>query len=258
MKLFYLTFIYLFLPTRGCFSQKSEPVEITIQLLSSQTNQPVRFAHIYNESKRYGTISDSAGTFTITANKGDTLIFIALGYLGKYHQVSPENIKDKSIAYLSPRTFEIPEVSIEFPRTYLQFKQAMLAVDTREGLIMPELPRYNEFKTPYLLDTNIIYSGAFRIWHPVSGFYYKHSKREKSKRKVWYMQQQQMKQARVDEKYNRELVKKQTGFEGDDLINFMGFCNFTFNYLFESSPIEIVMAIEEKEEAFRTCCYEKE
>jgi hypothetical protein len=121
---------------------------------------------------------------------------------------------------------------------------------------MSELPVHNKYKTPVLLDTNIVLSAGFRIMHPVSGFYYKYSKVEKSKRKVWQLQQQEMKQARVDEKFNRQLVSKETGLTGKNLTNFIGFCNFKFNFLFESSPYEILQAIDLKYNEFLNCCYE--
>ena len=96
------------------------------------------------------------------------------------------------------------------------------------------------------------------IMHPVSGLYYRFSKEEQSKRKLQYLEEQELKQADVDDKYNRELISEITGLKENDLINFMGYCNFSFNYLYNATPLEIVEAIHLKFEEFKKCCYHED
>ncbi len=227
------------------------------RLIDSLSKKPVPYAHIYNESQRHGSISDSSGRFSVYGESGDILAFIALGYLGKKYKISAiDSLKEKYI-YLTINTFQIEEVTIESPGTYKQFKNSFIEVNPREGLPMQDLPQFNKYKTPEMLDTNEISKLGFKIAHPVTALYYNNSKEEKSKRKVWYLEQQKLKQGTVDEKYNHEIVSKETGFEGNDLINFMGFCNFSFNYLYESTPGEIIDRIHERKKAYLECCYKK-
>ena len=235
-----------------------KPETLNCLIIQDGLGKPVTYAHIYNESRRFGSISDSLGHFKMKVLPGDTLIFIALGYLGKYYVVGQDDFKTTQIISLVPRSYEIEELSFHFPRSYTHFKHEILTLDPDENKPLSDLPEYNPYKTPYLFDTTRIYSAGFILMHPVSGLYYRFSKVEKSKRKVWQLQQQEMKQARVDEKYNRKLVFEITGLSDELLTHFIGFCNFSFSYLFESTPYEIVEAIELKYQKYLECCYDKE
>lgn len=222
-------------------------------VIDENSGKAVSFCHIYNESRRKGFISDSTGRFNSYTSVGDTLVFIVLGYFGKTYKIQ---INDTLPFYikLTPRTYEIGAVSIGIPRNYSGLKTAILDFDTRKNKPMPELPEYNPFIRPLLLDTNVIYKPGFMIMHPVSGIYYRFNKEEKSKRQVRYLQEQELKQPLVDDKFNRNFVSRITGLTGDDLNNFIGYCNFSFNYLYNATPLEIVEAIDRKYNEFKKCC----
>lgn len=226
-------------------------------LVDAQNKKGIAFAHIYNESRKFGVISDTSGYFATNVKVGDTLALMALGYLAKIHVIQPEDSLNTTIG-LSPRTYQIDEVSLAIPRTYREFKEAFLEVEVDKDRPIQELPQHNPYKTPQLLDTNVIASPSYFIFHPVSALYHKFSKVEKSKRKVWHLKEQELKQASVDEKYNREIVSEITGFTDWDLINFMGWCNFSFNYLYDLSALEIREKIQSKYEKYLKCCYDAE
>lgn len=250
-----LIFILLTLPAQS--NGKSFVFRCTLK--DSKTNKAAAFAHVYNESRRYGLISDSSGYFATNVELGDTLAIIAMGYLATRYVISSAD-SNGSIIYIEPRYYEINEVDVSIPRNYGDFKQAVLNLDLDKGKppLTKGLPQHNPFVTPQLLDTNVIDNLGFKITHPLSAIYLKHNKREKSKRKVWQLQQQELKQASVDAKYNRNLVSDITGFSEFDLINFMGWCNFSFNYLYTASGLEIVEAIHKKYNEYIQCCYEKQ
>jgi hypothetical protein len=242
------------------FAQDSSKVESFVfrcYLKNEANKKSVGFAHIYNESRKFGVISDSSGYFITNVKEGDTIVCMALGYLGKLHIISLKDTNTTTI-YLTTRSYQIDEVSLSIPRTYKEFKEAFMEVEVDKNRPMAELPQHNPYKTPQLLDTNIISTPGFFIFHPVSALYLKYNKEEKSKRKVWYMQQQELKQSIVDEKYNREMVSELTGFKDYELTNFMGWCNFSFNYLYELSPLEIRRLTDSKYKEYLNCCYNGE
>ncbi len=249
-----ISFLVLCFPSK---TQENNVQKVVFRLICSETNGPVSFAHVYNESKRFGTISDSTGKFEITASVDDTLIFIALGYLGKYYIVQPADFRSLDTIFLGIRAYKIEEINLTFPRTYKQFKNELLVINPDKNRVMPELPRYNKYKTPYLLDENRIYSADFLIAHPISGLYYRYSKVEKSKRKVWRLQQEEMKRARVEEKFNRTIAAEISGLSGNELTEFIGFCNFSFDYLFTARPYDILVETEQKFHDYIECCYDE-
>lgn len=252
-----LFFLFLLVNLSEISAQKNTKVYIISgTVLNSTSSRPITFCHIYNESQRRGFISDSSGKFNSQAQNGDTIAFIALGYFGKTYVIQSGDTLPLKIK-LEPRTYEIEAVTVGIPRTYSELKEAILTLDVNKGKAMSDLPKYNPYIRPQLLDTNVLNKPGFMIMHPVSGLYYKYNKEEISKRNVRYLQEQELKQPAVDAKYSREFVSKLTGLTGDDLNNFIGYCNFSFNYLYEATPLEIVEAIHRKYDQFLKCCYGK-
>jgi hypothetical protein len=217
--------------------------------------KPVALCNVFNESKRTASISDTNGNFKMWVSISDTLIFTALGFYGTTFTVLSAHKSMPVKIYLNIRSYEIDELRFSMPRTYTGFKKAFLEVEPRKDMPMAELPRYNPYIRPKLLDTNYIYSRSFKFFHPISGRYYKNNKEEQSKRKVRYLQEQQLHQPEVDAKYNKDIVHRVTGFKGDTLMNFLLYCSFTFNYLYSATELEIIEEIDRKKQSFIRHCY---
>lgn len=218
------------------------------KVVDTLTGCPLPFVQILNESTRKGYITDSTGKFRIPCKNGDTLVFISLGYLGKVV------IADTSLhtVFLKQRTYNIDEVSIQTNRSYEQFKRDFLEIEPEKSLRIEGIPEGKPIDIPILLDTNYIQSDAFAILNPISFLYYKFSKEEKSKRKAFYLKRQEGERLVIDKKFNREIVHRITGLGGDELTNFIGFCNFSHKFLYEATELEIVNKIYEKFEIYKT------
>jgi hypothetical protein len=227
------------------------------KVIDSINGKAVPYAYIYNGTRKLSTQANSNGLFVVLAKVGDTLAITSMGYLGKVYKIKLSDTSNMLRIRLSQQVYEIEAVKVRFPATYQDFKREFLNLKVPNSSPIEGLPTHNPYKTPYLLDTNIIQSANFAFNHPISALYSKYSREEQSKRQVWYLKQQELRQAAVDKKYNKQLVQEITGFKDDDLINFMGYCNFNFNYLYESTPLEIVEAIYNKYDAFIQCCYKK-
>ena len=50
----------------------------------------------------------------------------------------------------------------------------------------------------------------------------------------------------IGEKFNGQIVRELTGFENDELVKFMSFCNFTKDFLLAAPEMEIRRAIMRK------------
>lgn len=211
-------------------------------VVDSLTGHKLPFVHILNESSRVTYITDSMGKFRIACRGGDTLAIISLGYLGRV--VIVDSLQ-KAIA-LVPRSYKIEEVRVQTYRSYDQFKKDFMDAAPHKEKKIEGLPEAKPIDIPILLDTNIISSPAFMVFHPLSYLYYNFSKEEKSKRKAYYLKRQEGERLIIEKKYNRDIVQRITGLEGDDLTNFIGFCNFDHTFLFESTELEIVRKIYEK------------
>lgn len=221
-------------------------------ILDTTNRNCLPFVYIFNESQRVGTISDSTGSFKIKAATGDTLALISLGYLGKRIILSENSPTGKHPIFLQPRYYEIAEVKIVLPRTYEQFKKALLELEPEEPFTIAGLPNTKQREIPLLLDTNYLQSTGFAISSPISYLYYNFSKEEQSKRKVQYLTKEEREQVRIDKKFNRELIQRMTGLVGEEITDFIVFCNFSHKYLYEATELEILMRIDQKFKAYQS------
>lgn len=231
--------------TKSGNTQITRPPLITGRIINCKNHYGVGYAQIYNESRRQGYITDSLGYFSSSVQIGDTIAILSLGYLSKVVVITDSLINSRLVIRICPRSYPIEEVEVEMPRTYKQLKKAILAYQPEEFKV-EGVPEGKPIDVPLLLDTTYLKSGGFAIFHPVSFLYYNLSKKEKTKRKAFYLQKQEEQRPAIEKKYNREIVKEFTGLEGDELTNFIGYCNFSHQFLYESTALEIIQAIDEK------------
>jgi hypothetical protein len=235
-----------------CFSsevvkaQSARPRIFQGRIIDCINRQSVAYADIYNESTRKGIFADSSGFFRMPANIGDTLIIQSMGFHGKVYYILDLSSNPIDTLELCPQTYDIGVVLIDLPHTYEGFKKTFLEIEPDRGLQIEGLPKAKLQDIPSLLDTNYLNSDHFAIFSPINYLYYKYSKEEKSKRKVFYLERQKREQLLIDKKYNRELIERMTGFKGDSITDFMVFCSFSHQFLYESTELEIVAEIDKK------------
>ena len=84
------------------------------------------------------------------------------------------------------------------------------------------------------------------VTSPITALYNKFSKKEKLNRLYKELIDNEEEVDRLPKKYNRELVTSLTGLEGEELLNFMTFCKFSYYDLIRWSPEFIILQIKNK------------
>ncbi len=210
------------------------------------TGQSIPYADIYNESARKGIFTDSSGLFRIHVRVGDTLVIQSMGYFGKVYVIHERVSNTIETLELCSQLYELGEIQIDLPHSYKEFQKRFLEIEPERGLQIEGLPKAKIQDIPSLLDTNYLNSNHFAIFSPINYLYYKYSKEEKSKRKVFYLERQKREQLIIDKKYNLEMIEQITGLKGDEITDFMAFCNFSHQFLYEATDLEIVQEINRK------------
>jgi hypothetical protein len=82
------------------------------------------------------------------------------------------------------------------------------------------------------------------VGSPITWLYDKFSKKKKMERLYYELVSNQDAADNLQLKYNRELVSSITGLYGDELLNFMTFCKFSYYDLVRWSPEHIISQIE--------------
>lgn len=86
---------------------------------------------------------------------------------------------------------------------------------------------------------NILSLGGTVTMSPISFLYDKYSRRSKMNRLYNEMVSYEDEVERIQQKYNREIVSELTGLEGEELLNFMMYCRFSYYDLVRWSDEQI-------------------
>ncbi len=244
-------FFILLMATSLSYAQN---INITAPLkgivIDDSSKETVPFANIFNESQRKWYLSHEKGSFSIDVRPGDTLAITCIGYLGKKLIISEEDFKNEMSVLLTPRQYNIDEVQVVAYKKYEDFQKAFLNLELPET--RADLARINlqEACEKYAKDAVYNKNAEYKLQNPGIGFSIGKSGNE-GKELLAKLKKKDEIQYLIDKKYNRELVYRLTDLEGDELTNFMGFCNFSMEYLEKATEYEIVERIMQRYEAYK-------
>ena len=209
-------------------------------LLDSTTNEPVQFAHVRNIEQAVGSLTDRSGHFRIFAELSDTLVFSIVGYQTLAWVIEEKHLNDEPYVFKLPRdTILLKEVTVTELPTEAEFKRRILATEVKDTAFWYHGVAAPVFRGNKLLDEKYVKNPLFLLAHPITGWHYRFSKKEKEKRKMHKINQQSLVRTRVDLKFKREWVREVTSLQGDELTNFISFCNYDLDYL-DRTPLYLI------------------
>jgi hypothetical protein len=233
-----LLFLLTIAPVRSQVdSLASDPILVKGKLLIEDSSSPVPFAHLVNMNRYWGAISDTAGNFSLYIYPGDTLSITAIGFaptsyvLPDYVSVTPYNTR----IYMQEISYPLAEVEVFVFGTYEQFKEKVLSLElpeTRTEKLGKRL--FAEAKEIAIGNTEIPRGFSFSL----------PSKFDISLRKLQELEKVEERQMELYLKYNREIIARTTGFEGEELDRFIIFCNERVWFTPETSAYDIIVQIK--------------
>ena len=242
--------LFLFFPI-FVFSQ--ERITLVGNVFDGVTFFPIPGANVYNFSTKKYSFTDKEGNFEILAKNGDTIIISKPIYKQALIAVTKEMIEKKSIEIpLYYKTVMLKEVNVfALPATYDAFKRDFANVNftgfyrIMDGTRLSDEERaYARYPTdsPGANVLNII-PGATS---PITALYNRFSRKMRMERLYLELVDNMDEVEKLHLKYNRDLVNSLTGLEGDELLNFMMFCRFSYYDLIRWSPEFIISQIKSK------------
>ena len=223
------------------------------KLYENNDSIPAGFVEIINESKQIGALSDENGNFRIKVNTGDTIVFISLEFLGKVVYVQESHKHSLIKLNMQRNNYAINEVKIYAWKSYEDFQDDLLELELDDEQ-MRELKR--NVKDWTLQGVNeglykarenyVLNRGGVGV---VAGLPLNigEIKKAKSRNKVKKLRERQY---IIEEKYNRYRVQELTQLEDEEVSNFMLFCAFDDDFLYNASQYEIDIKIIEKLEEY--------
>lgn len=198
---------------------------------SAETGEPIPYAHIINPRVHGGTTSNADGIFSIRMLTEDTLIIRSIGFVDEKLTVNEFPPKDLYEVVLKPVRFLIDEVTVT---ENLDMKKRLGLPDPEPLNIPTELrgDAFNE-KPPWF--------AAFLT--PISFVQYHTSQKEKEKREVRKIIQNNEEWLTFSNYHNLENIKRLTGLDGIDADKFMMYCNLNNRLPYFASQMEIEFQI---------------
>ena len=217
------------------------------RVMDADTAVAVPRCHIINKTQRLGTVSDDFGNFTVTANVGDSIMFSSIGYVRLTIAVHDSMYTNNRIVKLPPAVYLLTQVDIGLLSTYDRFKRDVLSREAEKAYQMaPLVSQYDVYVTPLPNQGGINLPLLGALANPVTFLYDMLSKEGKQFRHYQSVINGTAEFIIIGEKFNGLLVRELTGFENDELINFMSYCMFTKEYLLYASEKDIQREIMRK------------
>jgi len=242
--------LFLFLPF---FAFSQERIILKGNIFDGVSFYPVAGANIYNFSSKQYSFTNKEGNFEIYIKEGDTLVVSKQIYQQVLLFITPEIIERNMIEVaLFYKAIVLKEVNVyAFPATYNEFKREFISVKFSEfykrldGTGLTQQDRINANYSPERGE-NLLALLPKGFTSPISFFYDKYSKKKKMERLYLELVENQEEVDNLPKKYNRDLVTSLTGLEGEELLNFMTFCKFSYYDLIRWSPDFIISMVQKK------------
>lgn len=194
--------------------------------------------HVYVENITRHTVteSNSSGTFEIYSFPGDTLIFSFIGYYWTKHIVTIDNHAN---IFLIPQVYEIGAITKYFPYSYEELTQKVLAMKPVEDSLQlnlehePFLP-VNNHQPGQLSYT---YTGA------ITELYNATNRHARNAIKAAELLSHKENILIINKKFNKAMVVEMTHIPDEYFDRFITFCNFSDEFLLQTSDFQIIMTI---------------
>jgi len=248
-----IIFIFLVLGT-SLQAQFFSQDKLNGRIINDSTGNRLSWVHIFNETRREWYTSDGRGRFTLPVSGRDTLVFSAIGFLGKVFILEEFNADSVYEIRLSPRYYSIGEVAIRGYQSYESFRQEFKTFRppvTELDLVRESLYAESAREGKKAFDDKVIRETIENSGQVTMASVPILSREEKFMIRYKERLEEEEVQRQIDKKYNKEIIGSVTGLAENEIIDFMVFCNFSKEFLLSASELDIIYAIKEKYALYR-------
>lgn len=202
-------------------AQESDSVYRLTGTVYDDVYRPLAGTHVVNLNSHQGEVSDELGIFSMPVRTGDTLLFRNIVYRDTL--VAVKGIGPARSIVLRKMFYELSGATIyPWGSSYGDFKRAV--VTTPAPVTLSEslgLPRQDPFYVPFDMDEDLIKSTGFMLTSPVSYIYHNLSRREKNRRRAYWLQRDREEHEIFNEITGPENLARVSGLQGEELLAFM-------------------------------------
>ena len=243
--------------TIGSYAQRSS---YSARVFDGVTYQPLEGASVYNVNTQKFAFTDKSGRFTISVKENDTLFISKSSFRQLVFVINKKVLQYKDDIFLYYKATMLKEVRIiAINPSYEGFKKDIVSLKLPDYYKQAQDVQLTEWQKANIKygenpNGNLLSLGGTATMSPISFLYEKYNRKAQMQRLYNEMSSYEDELDQVQEKYNREVVHELTGLEGDELLDFMTYCHFSYYDLVRWDRENIAAQVKNK---FFTYQYEK-
>lgn len=230
------------------FGQEGERLVLKGKIIDSETQEPVPMVTVLIVNKKKGTSGNSKGQFVLPVEIGDHVKISSIGYQPVEFLVTEEYkayIGEEMLLFMAPATYELDSVVVmHFGEDfYLRRKKS-------EPIEIIGLPKPTENPRDWSKPQIVADGNGVGIYGLLNIFDKKLQEQKKLRKLQAQHNERNDREARIEARYNKEIVKEVTGIDDRVIDEFMEFCNFTDGEILRSNEYEITARLIKRYYAF--------
>ena len=230
MRLYRICFAVLFAwLSADCNAQVRDTTSITIMgELRDEMDQPIPNAIIINRTNKLGSFGKPNGSFEVHCQRGDTLAITSLGFQTRYVTYADSLFATlfRLKLYLEMRSYMSAEIEVFAQRDLEQIQQDI------------EKLGYNE--KDYMI------SGINAVVSPITFLYQQFSRKEQSKRKVAYLENEDRKRELLKELFRLYVDYEIIALNDEQFDDFITYLNVSDEFLISSSQYDFLVYVKDR------------
>lgn len=219
-----------------------QAVQVKGFVFSEDKNEALARVNIFLNPSGQRTFSNKFGAFSILAGKTDTLEISMIGYQSKKILMKDFgiNIRDTIIKiYLQARVYSLNRIDISRNK----YRNDSLAKHFAHIIKTDSLlNNYNKIKYWPKGAQFVVSPIGIGCTGCITFIWYRYSKRGQEITKTLRLIDHYKAQQKIDEKFNKDFIRKITGLEGNLLEVFMKHCKLPDSFILDSSEYDLGIA----------------
>lgn len=222
-----ILFIVSICAIASAFAQ-TERIKINGKVFDPENPSVYYSLMIINKSTQHGILGEPDGSFTVYANKKDTIIIGCMGY------------QTTKISFADSVYKEEYTVTIPLQKLSITLKQVEIFAPRDLDKILSDIERLGYSKKDYVI------SGINAVQSPITFLYQQFSRRERSIRKVAELQNEDRKRELLKELFQKYVDYNIINLNNEQFDAFIDFCNVSEEFLKYTSQYDFIMYIKYK------------
>ena len=214
------------------FSAEGQNIRVKGSVYDPDNRGSIPNLMIVNKRTQQGFFGYNSGEFDMELLHSDTLIIAATGF-------STRQITFRDSVYRQMYLVRIPLKRLE-----VQLKPVEIFTNRELEEIQKDIEKLGYDKNDYML------SGADVISSPITALYQSFSRRERNKREVAEMRNNDMRRSLLKELFRKYVAADIIQLDNNEFDEFIDFCGVSDEFLKTSTQYEFIMYIKKRFEVF--------